>query len=173
MIPIQGDITSKDSLAFIAKRITSEVGFVNAVIANSGATGPRLDALPKSPTPSLSDLHAFLWATPFAEFNDTFSVNTTAAFYTLLAFLPLLDAGNKDPRSPTVNAGGSVKSQFIATSSIGGFSRRPGMGFAYAGSKAAIIHLVKQMSTCLAEYHIRCNSFCPGIYPSNMSQVRY
>ncbi|KAF2489785.1 3-oxoacyl-reductase [Lophium mytilinum] len=170
IIPIQGDITSKESLTTIAERITSEVSFVNAVIANSGAAGPRLDALPKSPPPSLADLHAFLWATPPAEFNETFFVNTTAAFYTLLAFLPLLDAGNKDARSPTVRDGGSVKSQFVATSSIGGFSRRPGMGYAYAASKAAIIHLVKQMSTCLADYHIRCNSFCPGIYPSDMSQ---
>ncbi|KAF2808979.1 3-oxoacyl-reductase [Mytilinidion resinicola] len=151
IIPIQGDITSKDSLASIVERITSEVGFVNAVIANSGAAGPRLDALPKSPPPSLAELHNFFWATPPTDFNETFFVNTTAAFYTLLAFLPLLDASNKD-------------------AVISGFSRRPGMGYAYAASKAAVIHLVKQMSTCLADYHIRCNSFCPGIYPSDMSQ---
>jgi NAD(P)-dependent dehydrogenase (short-subunit alcohol dehydrogenase family) len=96
-------------------------------------------------------------------------INSTAMFYTMLAFLPLLDAGNKDPSSPTIKTG--VKSQFIATSSIGAFSRRPGAGFAYAGSKAAVIHMVKQLSTNLVPYQIRANVIAPGIYPSVMSDV--
>lgn len=170
IIPIQGDITSKESLAEIAGKVKEEVGFVNAVIANSGATGPSLDALPKDRTPTLEEFHAFLWKTPMDEFEQAFLVNSTACFYTLLAFMPLLDAGNKSNESPAVKAG--IKSQFIVTSSIGAFSRRPGMGFAYAGSKAAIIHMVKQLATMMVPYHIRCNTFCPGIYPSSMSQVR-
>ena len=103
------------------------------------------------------------------DFNTTFMANSTAVFYTLTAFLTLLDAGNSHPNSPTLKNG--VKSQFIATSSIGAFARRPGMGYAYAGSKAAVIHLVKQLSTGLVRYHIRVNCFAPGIYPSDMSSV--
>ena len=96
-------------------------------------------------------------------------VNTTAMFYTFLAFLPLLDAGNTHERSPTVSKG--MKSQFIATSSIGAYSRRPGAGFAYAGSKAACIHIIKQLATWMVPYGIRANTIAPGIYPSDMSAV--
>src|ERR1700733_10251327 len=131
IFPIQGDITSKESLSAVAEKVRSESPFVNVVIANSGTMGPTLDALPKDRTPSLEELHSFLWNTSMETFNSTFMINSTAMFYTMLAFLPLLDAGNKDPSSPTIKTG--VKSQFIATSSIGAFSRRPGAGFAYAG----------------------------------------
>ncbi|OCL08490.1 NAD(P)-binding protein [Glonium stellatum] len=103
-----------------------------------------------------------------SEFEDAFVINSTACFYALLAFLPLLDARNSSEKSLTRET--RIKSQFIATSSIGTFSRRPGMGFAYAASKAAVIHMVKQMAMYLAPYHVRCNTFCPGIYPSVMSQ---
>lgn len=47
------------------------------------------------------------------------------------------------------------------------------MGFAYAGAKMAIIHIVKQLTTMLADWRldIRANVFCPGVYPSDMSKV--
>ena len=167
IIPIQGDITSKASLTTAVEKVQSEVPFVNVVIANSGTMGPTLDGLPKDHTPPLSDLHAYLWNTPMSAFTETFNINTTATFYTMLAFLPLLDAGNTHPTSPTLTSG--IKSQFIATSSIGAFSRRPGAGFAYAASKAGVIHMVKQLATYLVPYHIRVNTIAPGIYPSDMS----
>ncbi|KAH6673043.1 hypothetical protein B0J14DRAFT_592247 [Halenospora varia] len=167
IIPLQGDITSKESLQQIAEKIKSEVPYVNTVIANSGTMGPTLDLLPKSPTPSLAQFHEFLWNTPMSEFNETFMINSTAMFYTFLAFLPLLDAGNSHVESPTKKTG--VKSQFVVTSSIGAYSRRPGAGFAYAGSKAAVVHMVRQMSTMMCPYGIRVNSIAPGIYPSDMS----
>lgn len=139
------------------------------VIANSGIGGPSISALPTAPPPSLAELQKYLWAPSMEEFNQTFLCNTTAAFYTLVSMLPLLDAGNTHPESPTSKTG--VKSQFIATSSIGAFSRKPGMGYAYAASKAGLVHLVKQLSTNLVGYKIRCNCFAPGIYPSDMSNV--
>jgi len=103
------------------------------------------------------------------EFTEAYNINTTSMFYTLLAFLPLLDQGNKSEKSPTLSTG--IKSQFIATASIGAFSRRPSMGFAYAGSKAAVIHMMKQCATCLVPYEIRANIIAPGVYPSDMSTV--
>jgi NAD(P)-dependent dehydrogenase (short-subunit alcohol dehydrogenase family) len=72
-----------------------------------------------------------------AEFNEAFEVNTTGAFYMMVGFLPLLDAGNNHASSPAVQSG--VKSQFIITGSISAFSRRPGMGFAYSASKAGVV----------------------------------
>lgn len=37
IVPIVGDVTSKDSLKAIAAQVQSEVGYVNLLIANSGA----------------------------------------------------------------------------------------------------------------------------------------
>ncbi|KAF2111441.1 hypothetical protein BDV96DRAFT_582163 [Lophiotrema nucula] len=168
IIPIQCDITSKDSLAAAAAQVEKESGHVNAVIANSGATGPDMYGLPKDRKPTLEEVRKYLWDTPMEHFNQAFEVNATACFYTLVAFMTLLDAGNKSEISKSTG----VTSQFIVTGSIGAFSRRPGMGFAYAGSKMAIIHIVKQLATMLADWRIdiRTNCFCPGVYPSDMSK---
>jgi NAD(P)-dependent dehydrogenase (short-subunit alcohol dehydrogenase family) len=125
--------------------------------------------LPKDRRPTLTEVHKYLWDTPMSHFNQAFEVNTTACFYTLVAFLPLLDEGNRSEPGKRLQ----IKSQFIVTGSIAAFSRRPGMGFAYAGSKMAAIHIVKQLATMLADWRvdIRVNCFCPGVYPSDMSKV--
>ena len=155
------------------EKVKSEVAFVNVVIANSGGQGPTLNAMPKQPT--FEEFHSVLWQPSMEEFNETFMQNTTGMFYTMLAFLPLLHAGNSHRDSPTVREGNlkGTRSQFIATSSIGAFSRVPGMGFAYAGSKSGGIHICKQLTTKLAPYGIRVNVLAPGIYPSDMSTVSH
>ncbi|KAF2099277.1 short chain dehydrogenase/reductase family [Rhizodiscina lignyota] len=165
IIPIQGDASSKDSLASIASHVSSETPFVNAVIANHGSPGPTHNELPKNP--SLSDIREHLWKVPMEEFNDCFMMNSTSVIYCLLAFLPLLEAGNTHPSSPAVATG--VKSQIIATSSINSFSRKMGQGFAYSGSKAGVVHMMKCAATFFAPYGIRANVVSPGIYPSDMS----
>ncbi|MCJ1305796.1 hypothetical protein MMC08_008612 [Hypocenomyce scalaris] len=164
IIPLVGDVTSKDSLSSLASHITDQDGHINVLIANSGITGPVTGNLPKDP--SLSQYVAAVWNTPMSDFTQTFEVNTTAVFYTFLAFLPLLDAGNK---KGTVEQ----KSQVIATSAIGAFSRRHHSGHAYGPSKAATVHLMKQISTMFAPYHIRANVIAPGLYPSEMTAERF
>jgi NAD(P)-dependent dehydrogenase (short-subunit alcohol dehydrogenase family) len=165
IVPIQCDITSNDSLAAAAAQVEKEVGFVNVVVANSGATGPNLYGLPKDRKPTIDEVQKYLWEATREQFNEAFEVNTTACFYTFVAFMKLLAKGNESGVSK------GVKSQFIYTSSIGSFARKPGMGFAYAGSKAATNLIMKQLTTMLAEWRldIRANVFCPGIYPSDMS----
>lgn len=82
-------------------------------------------------------------------------MNSTAVFYTIIAFLELLDKGNK---------AGNVdqKSQVIAVSSIGAFNRIPLAGYAYGSSKAAVVHMMKQFATNLVAYDIRSNVIAPG-----------
>ena len=89
--------------------------------------------------------------------------------YTAIAFLSLLDAGNTSDKSVTKAKG--IKSQFIATGSVGAYNRIPAAGFAYGGSKAAVHHVIKQLSTYLVPYHIRANVIAPGIYPSELTTV--
>lgn len=85
------------------------------------------------------------------EFTNTFHVNVTGVFYTSLAFMSLLDAGNKKRNLPQ-------DSQILVTSSVAGFSRYLASSFAYSTSKAAVNHLVKMLSTSFAQngFHIRC-----------------
>jgi len=76
-------------------------------------------------------------------------------FFSIVAFLELLDAGNRK---------GNVeqRSQVVATSSIGGYNRLPLAGFAYAASKSGTTFLMKQMATSFVPYNIRSNVIAPG-----------
>ena len=96
-----------------------------------------------------------MWEQDYAAYNETFAVNVSAVFFTIVAFLGLLDEGNKK---------GNVeqKSQVIATSSIGGFERVVPAGYAYGQSKAAVTSLMKQLATQLVPYDIRSNVIAPG-----------
>jgi NAD(P)-dependent dehydrogenase (short-subunit alcohol dehydrogenase family) len=169
IIPVKCDVSIKQSLADAVARIGSETPFVNVVIANSGSQGPTVNGLPKDRTPTLDEMYQYLWKPSYEEFNEAFEVNSTAAFYTMVAFMPLLDQGNNHKLSPSLKT--AVKSQFIITGSISSLSRRPGMGFAYSASKAAAGLMMRQISTMMAPYHIRANILNPGIYPSDMSAV--
>ena len=103
------------------------------------------------------------------EFTQTSHVNVTGVYFTMVAFLALLDQGNKSEKSPTTQPGGvKVKSQFIVTTSVAGVSRKAMAGFAYPASKAAANHLVKLCSTFLIPYGIRCNAIAPGMYRTDM-----
>jgi len=146
-------VTSKTDLQKAVDTITSQVGYINVLIANSGIQGPPLQGV--TPNSTVSELRSALWATDFDFYTKTYAVNTSAVFFSAIAFLELLDAGNKK---------GNVdqKSQVIATSSIGGFNRSAWSGFAYGSSKAATTHLMKQLATQFIPYDIRSNILAPG-----------
>lgn len=104
---------------------------------------------------TLSDFVEHAWKTPMNEFNDVYGLNCTALYYTVLAFLTLLDEGNHS-RFP----GG--KSQVIATASTASFLRHPKAGYAYLSSKAAVISLIKCFSTFCVPWGIRFNAIAAG-----------
>jgi len=153
IIPLVGDVTSKDDLKNIASHIGKEVGYVNVLIANSGVSGPQVSSI--NPETSLKDFQATLWDQKFENYTNTFAVNGSAVFFTVVAFLGLLDAGN-------ANGNVEQKSQVIATSSIAGFNRNVPGGYAYGQSKAATTSLMKQLATNLVPYGIRSNVIAPG-----------
>jgi len=154
IIPIVCDVTSKSSLDAAISTITTETGYINLLVANSGMLGPQ----PTEKLTSESTIKDFVKAyneTSSAEYEKTFELNTTAVWYTIVGFLELLDEGNKK---------GNVvqKSQIVATSSIASFNRNTPGGFAYGQSKAAVTHMVKQLATRLAQWGIRVNAIAPG-----------
>ncbi|KAF3067191.1 Rhamnolipids biosynthesis 3-oxoacyl-[acyl-carrier-protein] reductase [Daldinia childiae] len=158
---IQGDVSNKADLERAVAEIKSAVGYVNVVVANSGVPGPTMGALPQNP--SISDFRNFVFGWDTAEFNNTYAVNSTGVFFTVAAFLELLDEGNKRGNL-------KQKSQVIATSSIGAYNRVPAAGYAYGSSKAGVVHMMKQLATALVPYGIRSNVIAPGFYPSEMTE---
>lgn len=119
----------------------------------------------KPPEPA-DDIKAFqkkLWeAGTKEEFNKTFEVNVTAVYYTTVAFMDLLDAGNKRAASPD-----EPTSQVITVSSIGGLRRDDKVfSLSYSASKAAVMQLAKILVNTLKRWKIRSNIIAPGMYPS-------
>lgn len=169
MVPVTCDVASKESLGLAVELVARTTGFINLLVANSGISGP---ANGYKSALSISELRSHLMATSMDEFTQTFRVNVTGTWFTMVAFLELLDAGNKNAISGSSGAFGSpvqagsktpsIQSQVVFTSSLAAFSRGYWTSPNYGSSKAAIIHLMKQASTNLAPYGIRANAIAPG-----------
>ncbi|KAI1354896.1 short chain dehydrogenase [Xylaria sp. FL0043] len=174
IIPLVCDVSSKASLQSAVDTITRDVGHINLLIANSGVLGPfrSFDS-----TLSISDLRRRLFdEVGMAEFTETMHVNVTGAYYTILAFLELLDAGNKNAVNggfgKPLNEGSKVprvQSQVLVTSSMAGYSREKGTPPSYGASKAAVTQLAQHAATNLAPYQIRVNTLAPGFFHSDMA----
>ncbi|KAI1459622.1 NAD(P)-binding protein [Annulohypoxylon moriforme] len=156
---IQGDVCNKADLERAVEEIKKAVGYVNVVVANSGRSGPNAREMLSEN--NISKFRDLLLGLDPAEFTDTFAVNVTGVFNTIVAFLELLDAGNK--------CGLKQRSQVITTASIGAYVRYPISGYAYGPSKAAVVQMMKQFSTSLGTFNIRTNIIAPGWFPSDMT----
>lgn len=63
-------------------------------------------------------------------------------------------------------------SRIIVTGSVAGIglgSLGDNATFGYSASKAAVIHLTKNLAVELGPRHILCNAVAPGFYPSKMA----
>ncbi|KAI1370147.1 short chain dehydrogenase [Hypoxylon crocopeplum] len=174
IVPVQCDVTDKASLQSAVDFITKDVGYVNLFIANSGIFGPSNTW---NNSLSIQENRKILFEDMSMEdFTQTFHVNITGAYFSALAFLELLDSGNKEavkggfgaPQKKGSDAP-SIQSQIIFTSSISGFSRMAYSSPAYAASKAALVHLTKHTSTNLGKHSIRVNALAPGLFPSELA----
>lgn len=164
MTPIVCDVTSKEALRAAADKVRQDYGYCDVVFANSGVStadaSPYLNPRDKL---DIKDLQEGLWQHATEHFTQSFHVNVTGVFYTTVAFLDLLDEGNR-------RGGVPQKSQVVVVTSLGGFARRPAASFAYGASKAGAGHMAKQLATLLAPYKIRVNTIAPGFYPSEMTE---
>ncbi|KAI1390622.1 NAD(P)-binding protein [Hypoxylon trugodes] len=173
-VPIVCDIGSKESLQSAVDFITNDVGYINLLVANSGIVGPTHSFNPEF---TIQELRKSLFEEVLMEdFTEAFHINVTATYFTLLAFLELLDAGNKKALNGGFGAPSKegsnvplIPSQVVITGSLSGFSRERMSAPAYSGSKSAIIHLTKHASTNLAQYEIRVNALAPGLFPSDLA----
>ncbi|KAL5362686.1 hypothetical protein BJX96DRAFT_106295 [Aspergillus floccosus] len=172
IIPVRADVSSKESLEAAHKTVAAQTDHVDLLIANSGILGPPVgkSTNPDGSPVTLSQIRDHLWSVPMEDFTKTLDVNVTGAFYTVLAFLPLLEAANKRRPAPQKNVMSPPLAQVIITTSIAGYSRLVPFSMAYNLSKAAANQLVKVLSTYFAPHDIRVNGIAPGLYRSDMSQ---
>ena len=162
LIPVQGDVTCRESMRAVAETVRERHGYINLLVNNAGLAK---NFLPKLPGPGEVDMKKYqelLWtAGAPADFAAAFDVNVSAAWYASLAFLDLLDAGNRRGNTP------GVTSQILTVSSGGGFRKDDKVfSVSYTLSKAAAIHLGKLLAHFLKDWQIRSNVICPGIFPS-------
>jgi NAD(P)-dependent dehydrogenase (short-subunit alcohol dehydrogenase family) len=173
IIPLVGDVTSKQSLQQCFEKVKAQVDHIDVLVANSGISGPSVPTLDKDQKPvSIEELTQNMWKPEPEEVNSTYAVNLTGIHFTIAAFLPLLDAANKKRPAPTKD-NFTPRPQIITTGSIGGYNRKPLGNFSYGPSKSAVIHLTKQLATSLVPYDIRANVIAPGLYYSEMTHGMY
>ncbi|KAI5989116.1 NAD(P)-binding protein [Pisolithus albus] len=103
IIPLQGDVTSRQSLLAMVETIKDRHGFIDLLVNNAGIARNLLPRLPspldesagEGEMPSIKALQDVLWNTGDpAGFAETFETNVTAVYYTTIAFLELLHFGN-------------------------------------------------------------------------------
>jgi NAD(P)-dependent dehydrogenase (short-subunit alcohol dehydrogenase family) len=157
VVPLVGDITDQNSLKSMADQVKREDGYINLLIPNAGIMGPKIREL--SADCSVEEFVELAWKSPMADFTETYNVNITGVYYTILAFLALLDKGNKVKDGKWKEG---VTSQVVVVGSIAAYSRMRGASFAYNSSKAGVTHMCKHLSTYFGRWNIRVNIIAPG-----------
>jgi len=174
IIPLVGDVTSKESLQACADQVRAHVSAIDVLIANSGVSGPPVPSVDQQQQPiPLSELAQNMWTPTPEAVTSTYAINVTGVHFTIAAFLELLDAANKKRPQPDSTTSVKPRPQIITTGSIAGFNRRSFGNFSYGPSKAAVIQLTKVLATTLVPYDIRANVIAPGLYYTEMTHDMY
>lgn len=146
-VAIACDASSGANLAALAREIGSrEPGGINAVFANSGATwGEAIDTHPES------------------AFSKVMDLNVKGVFYTIQAFLPLLEkAGTARDHS-----------RIVVTGSVAGLKVNPSNVISYSASKVGAHALVQNLAPALGQRKISICAISPGLFPSKMTSHVY
>lgn len=144
-IPIPADISRPSEIERLVSETRTHTPHVDILLANAGATwGEGFDTHPHE------------------AFGKVLDLNVKSVFTCIRLFAPLLQA-RSSLESP---------SRVIVTASVAGLA--PGsLGaqatFGYSASKAAVIHLARNLAVDLGPRHILVNAIAPGVFPSKMA----
>ncbi|KAF2789464.1 dehydrogenase-like protein [Melanomma pulvis-pyrius CBS 109.77] len=170
LIPIVCDVSSKESLQAAVSTIEKQTPFINLLVANSGYLGEVTNMGPRPAEQTVDELQKELWnKTTYEDASKVVGTNIAGSYFTFLAFLGLLGAGNTHPDS--VGKSGLLQSQFISTTSFGGLCRAEAPSYVYNASKAALNHLTKTLSSEYAKHSIRANAIAPGMFVTEMTEA--
>jgi len=138
---LPGDISTEAEIRRVLSEIEGREQKLHILVNNAGATwGAPLESYPED-----------AW-------NKVMNVNVRAVFYLCTVALPLLE------RSSSAEDPGRI----VNIGSIEGLRVPEFDNFAYAASKAAVMHLTRILSIRLAPRHVTVNSIAPGPFPSKM-----
>ncbi|RYP76881.1 hypothetical protein DL769_003536 [Monosporascus sp. CRB-8-3] len=148
IVPIVMDVTSKDSVMGVVDHVTQTEGYVNLLVNNAGVWTTKPDAGPEDGPEKFG-------SAMFAESIDAWQ---KAAFLRLLG---------KSISSPT----GKMGSVINTTSNSGLLRMSEGSQLAYNVSKAASVHMTRQLAFDFSHQNIkvRVNGIAPGWFPSEMT----
>ncbi|OGM49993.1 oxidoreductase [Aspergillus bombycis] len=144
-ISVAADNSKISELDRLVEEVKKTTDHVDILFANAGATwGEKFDTHPEK------------------MFSKVMDLNVKSVFYLVQKFAPLL----------TVKATREEPSRVIVTGSVAGLgigSIGENATFSYSASKAAVIHLTKNLAVELGPRHILCNAIAPGFFPSKMA----
>jgi len=144
-ISVPADSAKVEGVEHLVKEVGKTTDHVDILFANAGATwGEAFDTHPDEAFAKVMDL------------------NVKSVFNTIRLFAPLLQKRGtiQDP------------SRVIITASVAGIgvgSLGKNATFGYSASKAAVIHLAKNLAVELGPRHILVNAIAPGFFPSKMA----
>ncbi|KAJ5624945.1 hypothetical protein N7510_001254 [Penicillium lagena] len=144
-ISVPADSSRMDELDRLVAEVSKTTDHVDILFANAGATwGEKFDTHPES------------------AFSKVMDLNVKSVFYSVQKFAPLLTAKATRDDPSRVIITGSVAGIGIGTI---GENATP----SYSTSKAAVIHMAKNLAVELGPRHILTNAIAPGFYPSKMA----
>ncbi|KAM5356418.1 hypothetical protein ACJ41O_003064 [Fusarium nematophilum] len=144
-ISAPADSSTLAGVESLLEQVKKHTDRVDILFANAGATwGESFDTHPDS------------------AFSKVMDLNVKAVFNTIRLFTPLLEksASLRDPSRVIITAS-------VAGLGIGTIGQQGTYG--YSASKAAVLHLGRNLAIELGPRHITVNSICPGFFPSKMS----
>lgn len=144
-ISVPADSATLAGIESLVAQVSQHTEHVDILFANAGASwGERFDTHPESAFAKIMDL------------------NVKAVFLTVQKFAPLLEKRPtlEDPSRVIITA---------STAALGVGSLGDQATFGYSASKAAVLHLGRNLAVELAPRHILVNSICPGFFPTKMA----
>ncbi|KAF7856155.1 uncharacterized protein EAF02_011414 [Botrytis sinoallii] len=146
-ISVPADISTIEGIQHLVSEVSKTTDHIDILFANAGATwGEKFDTHPDD------------------AFAKVMNLNVKSVFGTVRLFAPLLQA----------RASASEPSRVIVTASVAGLAVAlpgPNSAIGYSASKAAAIHLTKNLAVELGPRHILCNAISPGFFPSKMANA--
>jgi 2-deoxy-D-gluconate 3-dehydrogenase len=141
-IAIQSDLSTMDGVKTFADMIKAKEPEIHILVNNAGASwGASLEEYPESGWDKVMDL------------------NVKSIFFLTQQLLPgLRAAGNHNDPARVINI-----------SSINGLANPLMPVYAYAASKAAVIHMTRHLAAELARENINVNGIAPGFFHSKMT----